>query len=163
MRTFLTALVLALAGFVIPQAGGAVAAQADALRNLREVKVSVAGLGPYGEACGLDKAAMERAFFVPLAERGLAKVASGTAYRILIRATSVTYVENSCVSYVEVQLLLNTRYFDPLIGEERPGSVRLWSGGGLFVSDRSEHAATLNSAFRGLGRNLGRDWDLAND
>ncbi|MEE8534903.1 MAG: hypothetical protein V3S45_02585 [Kiloniellales bacterium] len=162
MRTFMRALVLTVAGFVVLEAGGALAAQADALRNLREVKVSVADFGPYGEACGLDKAAMERAFFVPLAERGLTKVVSGTAYRILIRATNVTYVENSCVSYVDVQLLLNTRYFDPLIGAERPGRVQLWYGGGLFLSDRSEHAATLNSAFRGLGRNLGRDWDLAN-
>jgi hypothetical protein len=158
----LRALVLVAAGFALLPAGGSSGAKAQGLRDLREVKVGVADLGRYGEACGLNKETMEQAFFTPLAERGLGKVASGTAYRLFIRATSVTYVENSCVSYVDAQLLLTTRYFDPLTGGERPGNVQLWSRGGLYVSDQTEHAATLNTAFREMGKALGREWDLEN-
>ena len=61
MRMLLRALVLVATGFALLPAGGSSGARAEGLRDLREVKVGVAGVGQYGEACGLKEEAMERA------------------------------------------------------------------------------------------------------
>lgn len=137
-------------------------AQADPLTNVRAVKLNVADIGPMGQDCGLTKDAIEAAFFGPLRERGIRAVQSGTAYRIFVRATTITYLQDSCVSYVDAQLLVSTRYADPANNLERAGNVQLWTQGGIHASGRNEHAATLNSAFRALGGSLGNAWDAAN-
>ena len=153
---------IVLIGFCVLWAGGFAGARADPLRDLREVKLTVANFGGSGADCGLSAEALERAFLAPLSERGLRKVASGTSYRVFLRATTVTYLVKVCVSYVDAQLLLSTRYFDPSSRQERAGQVQLWYDGGLFISDRSAHAATLRSAFGQLGRLLAERWDAAN-
>jgi hypothetical protein len=137
-------------------------AQADPLTNVRAVKLNVADIGPMGQSCGLTKEAIEAAFFGPLRERGIRAVQSGTAYRIFVRATTITYLQESCVSYVDAQLLVSTRYADPANNMERAGNVQLWTQGGIHASGRNEHAATLSSAFRALGGSLGSAWDAAN-
>ena len=142
-----------LIGLCVHLGGGA--ARAEPLRDLREVKLTIAGFGDAGADCGLSPEALESAFFAPLGERGLRKVASGTAYRIFLRATTVVYLGKSCVSYVDAQLLLSTRDFDPSSRLERSGQVQLWYDGGLFISDRTAHAATLHSAF---GQPLSASW-----
>ena len=150
-------------GLCVLLAGGVDGARANPLRDLREVKLTVASFGDAGADCGLSAEALESAFFAPLGERGLRKVASGTSYRVFLRATTVIYLRKSCVSYVDAQLLLLTRYFDPSSRLERTGQVQLWYDGGLFISDRAVHAATLNSTFDRLGRILAGKWDAAND
>ncbi len=137
-------------------------AQADPLTNVRAVKLNVGDIGPMGQTCGLTKDAIEAAFYGPLRERGIRAVRSGTAYRIFVRATTITYLQESCVSYVDAQLLVTTRYADPANNMERAGNVQLWTQGGIHASGRNEHAATLNSAFRQLGGSLGSAWDAAN-
>ncbi len=162
MRRFVTlmsSLVLSLtaAGLGVMQN-----AQADPLTNVRAVKLNVGDIGPMGQDCGLTKDAIEAAFFGPLRKRGIRAVRSGTAYRIFVRATTITYLQDSCVSYVDAQLLVSTRYADPANKMERAGNVQLWTQGGIHASGRNEHAATLNSAFRQLGGSLGSAWDAAN-
>jgi hypothetical protein len=137
-------------------------ARADPLTNVRAVKLNVANIGPMGQDCGLTKDAIETAFFEPLRERGIQAVQSATAYRIFVRATTITYLQDSCVSYVDAQLLVTTRYTDPADSLERAGNVQLWTQGGIHASGRSEHAATVNSAVRGLAMTLGSAWDAAN-
>jgi hypothetical protein len=137
-------------------------ARADPLTNVRAVKLNVAKIGPMGQDCGLTKDAIETAFFEPLRERGIQTVQSATAYRIFVRATTITYLQESCVSYVDAQLLVTTHYADPANNLERAGNVQLWTQGGIHASGRSEHAATVNSAIRGLAMTLGSAWDAAN-
>ncbi len=137
-------------------------AQADPLTNVRAVKLNVGDIGRMGQDCGLTKDAIEAAFFGPLRERGIRAVRSATAYRIFVRATTITYLQDSCVSYVDAQLLVSTRYADPANNMERAGNVQLWTQGGIHASGRNEHAAALNSAFRALGGSLGSAWDAAN-
>ena len=137
-------------------------ARADPLTNVRAVKLNVGDIGQMGQDCGLTKDAIEAAFFAPLRQRGIRAVRSGTAYRIFVRATTITYLQESCVSYVDAQLLVSTRYADPANNMERAGNVQLWTQGGIHASGRNEHAATVNSAVGELGRNLGSAWDAAN-
>lgn len=137
-------------------------AQSDPLHNVREVKLIMAEPGEAAQSCGLTRQALETAFFAPLAERGIRSVVSGTGYRLLLRATTITYLEESCVSYVEAQLLLTTRYQDSANQQEQSGNVELWTDGGLYASDSREHAATLERAMRRLGGALAQRWDAAN-
>lgn len=162
MRKPLGLLTWAFLGLAIFQTLQMPGAQADPLRNVREVKLTIADLGHFGETCGLTKSALESAFFAPLRARGMRVVQSGTAYRIFIRATTMTYIEDSCVSFVDAQLLLTARYIDPASNLERVGTLQLWTQGGLHASDRTEHAASLNAAFRELGKGLASKWDAAN-
>jgi hypothetical protein len=150
---------LAVAWLLAP---GVAVAQSDPLHNVREVKLTMPEPGEAGKSCGLSRQLLETAFFEPLAERGLRVVASGTGYRLFLRATTIAYLEESCVSYVEAQLLLATRYQDSANQQEQSGNVQLWADGGLFASDSREHGATVEREMRGLGRKLAARWDAAN-
>jgi hypothetical protein len=143
-------------------AAGATGAWGDPLHNVRAVKLTMPEPGEAAETCGLSREALETAFFKPLAERGIEVVASGTGYRLFLRATTIEYLEETCVSYIEAQLLLTTRYQDAANQQERSGHVQLWADGGLFASDAREHLATLERGMRRLGGNLAARWDAAN-
>lgn len=156
---------LVIAPFVLAPlvlAPAAAVAQSDPLHGVREVKLTMPEPGEAGLSCGLDRRALETAFFEPLAGRGIRAVESGTGYRLFLRATTVTYLEGSCVSYAEAQLLLTTRYFDAANQQEQSGNVQLWADGGLFATDSREHAGTLERAMRRLGEKLAARWDVAN-
>ena len=79
-----------------------------------------------------------------------------------MRTTTIAYLEETCVTYVEAQLLLTTRYQDAANQQERSGHVLLWSDGGLQASDKREHGATVERAMRRLGGGLAARWDAAN-
>ncbi len=162
MRRFSILMSLLVLSLTVAGLGMMQNAQADPLTNVRAVKLNVGDIGPMGQTCGLTKDAIEAAFYGPLRERGIRVVQSGTAYRIFVRATTITYLQESCVSYVDAQLLVSTRYADPANKMERAGNVQLLTQGGIHASGRNEHAATLNSAFRQLGGSLGSAWDAAN-
>ncbi len=143
-------------------AAGATGAQGDPLHNVRAVKLTMPEPSQAAESCGLSREALESAFFKPLAERGIQIVTSGTGYRLFLRTTTISYLEETCVSYIEAQLLLTTLYQDAANQQERSGHVQLWADGGLFASDGREHAATLEREMRRLGGNLAARWDAAN-
>ncbi len=143
-------------------AAGATGAWGDPLHNVRAVKLTMPEPGQAAESCGLSREALESAFFKPLAERGIRIVTSGTGYRLFLRATTIGYLEETCVSYIDAQLLLTTRCQDAANQQERSGHVQLWADGGLFASDGREHAATLEREMRRLGGNLAARWDAAN-
>jgi len=140
----------------------ATGAQGDPLHNVRTVKLTMPEPGEAGATCGLSRERLELAFFEPLAERGLEAAASGTGYRLFLRTTTIGYLEETCVSYIEAQLLLTTRYQDAANQQERSGHVLLWSDGGLHASDQREHGAAIERAMRRLGGNLAARWDAAN-
>ena len=156
-RSLLGALSLLLA--LMPWPAGA---QSDPLHNVREVKLTMAEPGEAARSCGLNRQALESVFFAPLAERGIRSVVSGTGYRLLLRTTTISYLEESCVSYVEAKLLLTTRYQDSANQQEQSGNVELWANGGLYASDRREHAASVERAMRRLGGEFAQRWDAAN-
>ena len=156
-RSWLGAMALLLSVAALTTSG-----RADPLHNIRAVKLTMPDVGEAGTECGLSRERLELAFFEPLAERGLEAVDSGTGYRLFLRATTIAYLEQACVSYVEAQLLLTTRYQDAANQQERSGHVQLWSDGGLHVSDRREHGDTVERAMRRLGGNLAARWDAAN-
>jgi hypothetical protein len=153
---------LTLGAAVTTGVTGVTAARGDPLGNVRAVKLSMPALGEAAEPCGLDRAALEAAFFKPLAQRGIEAVASGTGYRLFLRAVTIGYLEETCVSYIEAQLLLTTRYQDAANQQERSGHVLLWSDGQLLASDAREHATTLEHGMLKLGSALAARWDLAN-
>lgn len=140
----------------------AAVAQDQPLHDVRVVKVTMPEPDAQGQSCGLERQALERAFFEPLGKRGLATAATGTGYRLALRTTTITYLEGSCVTYAEAQLLLATRYVDGVNQQEQSGSVLLWHDGGLYASDSREHAAAVARAMRTLGEDLGARWDAAN-
>ncbi len=162
MRRFSILMSLLVMGLTAAGLGVMQYAQADPLTKVRAVKLNVGDIGRMGQDCGLTKDAIEAAFFAPLRERGIRAVRSGTAYRIFVRATTITYLQDSCVSYVDAQLLVSTRFADPANNMERAGNAQLWTQGGIHASGRNEHAAMLNSAFGELGGSLGNAWDAAN-
>ena len=152
-----SALLLAVA-LLAPASG----ARADPFANLLAVKLTMPALGEAAEPCGLDRAALEAAFFKPLAKRGIEAVPSGTGYRLFLRAVTISYLEETCVSYIEARLLLTTRYQDAANRQERSGHVLLWSDGQLLASDAREHGITLEHGMLKLGSALAARWDLAN-
>jgi len=141
---------------------GAAAAQSQPLHDVRVVKVIMPEPGEQGQSCGLERQALERAAFEPLGKRGWREAASGTGYRLFLRTTTITYVEDTCVTYAEAHLLLITRYIDAAGQQEQSGKVLIWADGGLYASDTREHAETVKRAMRGLGEKLGARWDAAN-
>ena len=159
-RSSIGALVLLLS--LALWAAGATGARGDPLHNVRAVKLTMPELGEAAQTCGLDREALEAAFFKPLDQRGIEAVASGTGYRLFLRAVTIGYLEETCVSYIEAQLLLTTRYQDAANQQERSGHVLLWSDGQLLASDAREHATTLEHGMLKLGSALAARWDLAN-
>lgn len=143
-------------------APGAAFAQGQPLHDVRVVKVTMPEPGEQGQTCGLARQALERAFFEPLGKRGWREAASGTGYRLFLRTTTITYVQDTCITYAEAQLLLITRYFDATGQQEQSGKVLIWADGGLYASDTREHAETVKRAMRGLGERLGARWDAVN-
>jgi len=137
-------------------------AQDQPLHDVRVFKVTMPAPDEQGQSCGLERQALERAFFEPLGKRGLGTAASGTGYRLALRTTTIAYLEGSCVTYAEAQLLLATRYVDGVNQQEQSGNVLLWHDGGLYASDSREHAAAVERAMRTLGDDLGARWDAAN-
>lgn len=141
---------------------GAAVAQSEPLHGVLVVKLSMPEPDAAGKSCGLDRTTLEQAFFEPLSKRGIQTAPSGTGYRLFIRATTISYLEGTCVSYAEAQLLLATRFFDPANKQEQSGNVLLWADGGLYASDSREHADTVKQAMRALAERLGQRWDAAN-
>ncbi len=90
MRRFTIAMSFLVMGLTAAGLGVMQNAQADPLTNVRAVKLNVGDIGPMGQNCGLTKDAIEAAFYRPLRERGIRVVRSATAYRIFVRATTIT-------------------------------------------------------------------------
>jgi len=63
-------------------------------------------------------------------------------------ATTVGYLEETCVSYIEAQLLLTTRYQDTANQQERSGHVPLWAANWRRVGTRPIEARALDAGGR---------------
>lgn len=141
-----------LALFALPEA-----ARAGTLEKIRHVKVQVGKLDANHEACGLTRDAITEAFLAPVRKAG-PTVTESSAYFLFVRVTSVPYIEETCVSYADVALLLTERYFNPATGGEKTGLVRLWSAGSLHSSGTPEHAGASGRALGRLGDQVADAW-----
>jgi len=121
-----------------------------ALKNVSAVKFFIGDFNEFSTKCGLDKGQLKQAFMGRANGGGISETDS-SAYWIFIRATTLTYDENSCITNVDASLLVNTRYFDPGSAAEMVGKVQLWTRGGLLISDITEHPAVVTNAFGDLG------------
>lgn len=128
------------------------------LKNVRGFKFFMTDLSAKSQACGLDQAALQRAFTEPLNEAGLKITTTSTAYWITIRVTTLSYGERSCVSYVDANASQTTRYFNTATLSERVGKVQHWSDGKLLSSNEKEHPVIANNAFHAMGKSLVAAW-----
>lgn len=129
------------------------------LAAVNVVQMSVAPLSERARACGLDANVILDSFKQPLAEKDIVVQQSAHVW-IQLKATTLRYEGDVCITYVEALAVQNTRYFDRKTESERSGRVLLWSDGGLFVTGASNHGATTNVGWRDLSRSFMRKWEL---
>jgi hypothetical protein len=131
--------------------------QAGRLANIKNVKFTVAGLDEGGETCGLSTDRLQSAFLEPLKGSGI-KVVEAAPYFFFIRATTVSFITDYCVTYVNAELLLGQRYYNPATTDEQVGLIRLWFSGTLLTTGREEHPEEVYGAFRALGDAFRTAW-----
>jgi hypothetical protein len=129
------------------------------LAGVNVVQMSVAPLSEQSRACGMTPDLMLDSFRQPLGEKGIVVQESAHVW-IQLKATTLRYEGDVCISYVEALALQNTRYFDRLTESERSGRVLLWSDAGLFVTGVSNHGVTTNVGWRDLARSFVRKWEM---
>ena len=129
------------------------------LAAVNVVQMSVAPLSELARACGLDSDLILDSFKQPLAEKGIVVQQSAHVW-IQLKATTLRYQGDICITYIEALAIQNTRYFDRKTESERSGRVLLWSDGGLFMTGASNHGVTTNGGWRDLARSFMRKWEL---
>ncbi len=132
--------------------------QARGLDKIRNIKFTIANLNDQSAACGLTEEDLRSAFLAPLQGSGI-KITTSSAYFFYIKTTTVTYIEDTCITYVDAELLLTERYFNPATGSERTGLIRKWLRGGLRASGKAQHAKAVSDVFNDLGAEFRRVWE----
>ncbi len=127
------------------------------LEQIKNAKLTVANVNEHSEACGLSRDAMREAFLQPLRNSSI-QITKSSAYFFYIKTTTIPYVKNTCITYVNAELLLTERYFNSATRSEKSGIIRLWSRGVLYTSGKSQHPEGVNSKFRELGRDFLQAW-----
>lgn len=131
--------------------------QAAKLTNIQNAKFTVARLDANAEACGLRREAMKTAFLAPLKGSGI-RITKSSAYAFYIKATSIQFIDDTCVTYVNAELLLAERYFNPATAGDQVGIIRLWFDGRLHATGREDHVNAVQTAFRKLGESFMKAW-----
>ena len=129
------------------------------LAGIDVLQMTVAPLSDQARACGLDPDLIFDSFRQPLAEKGLV-IQEAAHVWLQLKATSLRYEGDVCITYIEALALQNTRYFDRKTETERSGRVLLWNDGGLFVTAVSNHGVVTNIGWRDLARGFMRKWEL---
>jgi hypothetical protein len=129
------------------------------LAGINVLQMTVAPLSNQSLECGLDSGLILDSFQQPLEEKGLVVQRSAHVW-IQLKATTVRYEGDVCISYIEALAVQNTRYFDRKTETERSGRVLLWTDAGLFVTGGANHGVTTNIGWRDLARNFVRKWEL---
>jgi hypothetical protein len=153
IRRASAALVLALLALGFTAGDG----QAGKLTKVKNVKFTVADVGEGGAACGLLNDRLRSAFLEPLKGSGI-KVVDSSPYFFFIRATTLRFVSEYCLTYVNAELLLGQRYFNPATDDNQVGLIRLWFSGSLVTTGWEEHPEEIYSAFRDLGDAYLKAW-----
>ena len=129
------------------------------LAGINVVQLSVAPLSDQAKGCGLDSNLILDSFNQPLLEKGI--IAQEAAHIwIQLKATTLRYEGDICITYIEALALQNTRYFDRKTESERSGRVLLWSDAGMFVTGATNHGVTTNIGWRDLARSFIRKWEI---
>lgn len=129
------------------------------LAGINVLQMTVAPLSDQSRACGLDSDLILDSFQQPLSGKGIVVQQSAHVW-IQLKATTLRYEGDVCISYIEALAVQNTRYFDRKTETDRSGRVLLWTDGGLFVSGSPNHGVTTNVGWRDLARNFIRKWEL---
>ncbi|WP_422366041.1 hypothetical protein [Pelagibius sp.] len=129
------------------------------LAGVSVLQLVVAPLSADSATCGLEAGLVEESFQQPLKLENIGLQKSAHV-RIIVKATSVVYQDNVCISNIEAVAVQNTRYFDRKTETERAGQVLLWSESGLFVTDQRDHVVLTNIGFRDLARSFIRKWKI---
>jgi hypothetical protein len=123
------------------------------------VQVTVAPLSEQSRNCGMDSNLILDSFKMPLAQQGIVVQQSAHVW-IQLKATTLRYDADICITHVEAVAVQNTRYFDRHTGTERSGRVLIWSDGGLFLTGTSNHGVTTNIGWSDLARSFLRKWQM---
>ena len=153
LRRAAAALVLAL----LTLGSTAGESQAAKLTKIKDVKFTVAGLDEGAQACGLTEERLKSSFLEPLKGSSV-KVVESSPYFFYIRATTVRFVTEYCLTYVNAELLLGQRYFNPATNRDLVGLIRLWFSGALITTGWEEHPAEIYKSFRTLGDSFLNAW-----
>ena len=130
---------------------------AGKLTKIKDVKFTVAGLDEGAKACGLTEERLQSSFLDPLKGSGV-KVVESSDYFFYIRATTVRFVTEYCLTYVNAELLLGQRYFNPATNNDLWGLIRVWFSGSLVTTGWEEHPAEVYRAFHALGDSFLKAW-----
>lgn len=129
------------------------------LAGINVLQMTVAPLSNQSLECGLDSGQILDSFQQPLEQKGMVVQQSAHVW-VQLKATTLRYEGDICISYIEALAVQNTRYFDRKTETERSGRVLLWTDGGLFVTGATNHGATTNVGWRDLARNFTRKWEM---
>lgn len=129
------------------------------LAGVNVLQMSVAPLSDQARGCGLDPDLILDSFRQPLTEKGIVVQRSAHVW-VQLKATTLRYEGDICITYIEALAVQNTRYFDRKTESERSGRVLLWSDGGLFVTGLTNHGVTTNIGWRDLARSFVRKWEM---
>ena len=132
-----------------PQAAGP-------LEQVRRYKLFV-NLSGASSACGLSSDAMRSAFAEAVRDGGL-DVVQSSSYALYLRATTIRYERDTCITSLDARAVLDTRFIDPRTAGETQGRVELWANKLLLASDLPEHGVQTNSGARSLGQAFVERW-----
>lgn len=127
------------------------------LENARRFKLFLTDLSEAGRSCDLTPSAMSAAFVRSLDDSGI-QITESSAYWLNIRATTIRYSPEVCITNLDARAQVNTRYFNPATIDEKEGRVELWGRSLLLASDVEEHGVQVNSALRSLGQSFLERW-----
>jgi hypothetical protein len=129
------------------------------LADVNVVQMTVAPLSEQSRACGMDSNLILESFKAPLSEKGIV-VQQAAHVWIQLKATTLRYDADICITHVEALAVQNTRYYDRVTATERSGRVLIWSDGGLFLTGVSNHGVTTNIGWSDLARSFLRKWQM---
>lgn len=147
---------LLVAGLTLPSS----APQAvGPLEQVSRYKLFV-NLSGASSACGLSSDAMRSAFAEAVRDGGL-EVVQSSSYSLYLRATTIRYERETCITSLDARAVLDTRFIDPRTAGETQGRVELWASKLLLASDLPEHGVQVHSGARSLGQAFVERWRQA--
>lgn len=144
---------LLIVGLVLPLGSPQAAGP---LEQVRRYKFFV-NLSGASDACGLSSDAMRSAFAEAVRDGGL-EVVQSSSYSLYLRATTLRYERETCITSLDARAVLDTRFIDPRTAGEVQGRVELWANKLLLASDLPEHGVQVNSGARSLGQAFVERW-----
>jgi len=132
----------------------------NVLEDLEKVRIVIGDLGDAAARCGLTETDLRAAVSFPIATSQL-RIVNDAAATLFVGATVVDldYL-NACLAALALEVRLVQTVSMTETGQTKPVDIVLWSGRGVWISNRAGFPRTVGTALEDAAKKFVVDWTL---